>query len=120
MGRWKKFEKNKTITKIKINSLRIIELRKFIEKLLKLNQKERREYMKSISDRELKFIKEIAYNIVKGTIPLSHTTYNKLKRVKTQLYSLFSKKFSNILFFSLKGLRILNIILPIALNYLLE
>ena len=96
------------------------ELKRFIKKILKFNQKERSDYMENISDYELKLIKEIVYNILRGTVPLDYETYINLKRVRLHLYSLSNKKVesSKKLLQSLKGLRILNLILPIVLEYI--
>ena len=82
MGRCKKFEGGKIDEKVRIDSLHVSKLKKFIKKLLKLSHKDRYEYIKSISNREIKFIEEIIHNILRGTIPLTYNTYNKLKRVK--------------------------------------
>ena len=118
MDRWKKFKSDKVTKKIKIDSLHVGELKKFIKKLLKLSNKDRFNYIKSLSNREIKFIEEIIYNILRGTIPLTLKTYNKLKRVKNELYSIIEENSPKELLYSLKGLRILSVILPIVLTYL--
>ena len=118
MGRCKKFEGGKIDEKVRIDSLHVSKLKKFIKKLLKLSHKDRYEYIKSISNREIKFIEEIIYNILRGTIPLTYNTYNKLKRVKKQLYSMIEENSPKEVLYSLKGLRILSVILPIVLSYL--
>ena len=110
-------EKNIKITK---QNSHINELKRFIKKILKFNQKERSDYMKNISYNELNLIKEIVYNILRGTVPLDYETYLNLKRVRVYLYSLSNEKVesSKKLLQSLKGLRILNLILPIVLEYI--
>jgi len=123
MGDCKKFEKGSPKeTKIQLDNPRIDRVRKFIRKLLKLNQRERYDFMKTISNSELEIIEEISHNILKGNIPLNYRIYNILKRLKKQLYLLTSsknsKKIKKKLLLSLKGLTILNTILPIALNFL--
>lgn len=123
MGDCKKFEKDSPKeTKIQLDNPRIDRVRKFIRKLLKLNQRERYDFMKTISNSELEIIEEISHNILKGNIPLNYRIYNILKRLKKQLYLLTSsknsKKIKKKLLLSLKGLTILNTILPIALNFL--
>ena len=112
----------KTNRKINLNHTNVCEVRDFIIKLNKLNQRERVKYLKEISVRELAIIGEVILNIIHKNIPIEYNKFSLLKRVKKYLYLLTSKKNSNKIkrgvLSSIKGLHILSIIFPVVLDFL--
>lgn len=110
----------KNIGKIKIDSTHAVEILRFVRKLMKLSHTERLEYFKTISDKEVDLISEIALNFINCNIKYDTKSYNLLKRVKKFIYHLASKRTGkqikrNILT-SLKGLSILNNLLPLVIK----
>ena len=115
-------DRSKPVKKIKLDSLHIKKLVSLLRKLEKLNQGERLNYMKSISQSEIELISEIIHNLLNFNIKTDFKSLSMLKRVKIYLYKLSSKRVSYFLkkkiLQSLKGLSILNILIPLALSTL--
>ena len=113
---------SKAVRKTKLDSLHIKKLVTLLRQLEKLNQTERLNYMKSITKSEIKLISEIIHNLLNFNTKTDFKSLSILKRVKNYLYKLSSKRSSYLLkkkiLKSLKGLNILNIIIPLALNTL--
>ena len=108
--------------KIKLNSVYFKTVLKFLKYLQKLSNSGRKFYMKNIKNKEIKILSEVILNFLHCNIKHNINSVLHLKRVKKYIYLLASKKISyskkkNILQ-SLKGLSILNIILPLAINTL--
>lgn len=91
--------------------------RSLVEKLLKKNNLERLQYLKLLNPKELNLLSEITLNIIRGTVKISKKTKTILGRVRKTLYKLASKsvksEIKKKLWINLKGLHILNILLPI-------
>ena len=104
--------------KIKLDSSHAIKISRFVRKLLKLSHTERQEYFKSITSEEVDLISEIALNFINCNIKYDNKSYNLLKRVKKFIYHLASKRTSihvkKTILQSLKGLSILNNLLPLV------
>ena len=100
-----------------MDSVRII-----VNELTGLNQKQRFEYLKSISIRDIALIREILINVIKGNISVGYDRYILLKRVKKYIYKLVSKttstKLKKKILASIKGLQILSLVLPLVVDFL--
>ena len=114
--------KRKHASKIRLNSEHVKKLISFIEKILQLSQTERAIYFKSIKSAEIDLVTEIILNFIECNVKHDNSSLQILKRVKNYMYMLASKKTSIALkkkiLQSLKGLNILNIVLPLVLNAL--
>ena len=110
------------VGKIKLNSERIRKIYFFAKKLLKYSHIEKVEYFKAIKREELDLITEIVLNFIKCNIKHDSNSLKLLRRVKTYMYTIASKKaglsVKKKILQSLKGLNILNIILPLVINQL--
>ena len=115
-------DKCNTIRKVGLNHAKVHIVRKFMKKLFSVNQRERQEYLKSISSAELRLIDEVLINILRGNISITYEKYSLLKRVKKYLYMLHSNKTSKRvkkqILTSIKGLHILSIVLPAVIEFL--
>ena len=114
--------KSKQVKKIKLKSKHVKNLLGLLTKLSKLNHSERIVYIKSITKKEIKLISEVIYNLLHFNIKTDFKSLSILKRVKKYLYKLSSKRVSHLIkkkiLQTLKGLNILNIVIPLALNTL--
>ena len=110
----------KNVRKIKLNSSHALKLSRFVRKLLNLSHTERLEYFKTINREEVEFISEIALNFINCNIKHDTKSFSLLKRMKKYIYLLASKKTAisvkKDILKSLKGLNILNILLPLTIN----
>lgn len=92
-------------------------------KLLEKTNKQRHDYLKLIKLKEIKQLTEICMNILNGNIKITNKIKIILKRVCVIFYKLASRttsfKEKKKLWSGLKGLHILNIILPILYNEVL-
>ena len=117
MGSIKSDRENTTV-----NDFRLSEVRQLVTRLKALNQLERVEYFKSISNNDLEIITELLINVIKGNVPIPAKVFKILKRVRKYIYVLISNKISNQrkkrILYSLKGLKIISLIVPIVLNLL--
>ena len=113
---------SKPVRKIKLGSLHAKKLVRLLSKLERLNHGERLSYMKSINKTEINLISEIIHNLLNFNIKADFKSLSVLKRVKKYLYKLSSKQVPYLIkkkiLNSLKGLNILNILIPLALNTL--
>ena len=109
-----------TIAQVKLNDKHIKKLKKFIEKIIKLNHIERISYFQTIEPKEINLISEIILNFLNLNIKLDSRSYNLLKRVRDKLYLLTKKKTSvkikRLILKSIKGLGIIKILFPLALK----
>ena len=97
-------------------------MKNLIRRLVELDQTKKIKYLKNISSREIEIIEEILVNVIKGNIPLNIKVFKLLKRVKKHMYYLISSKVSHgtkkLILSSLKGLQILNLVLPTLQRFL--
>ena len=112
----------KTIKKIELSDTRMNSVRGIVNELIRLNQKRRFEYLKSISNRDIALIREILINVINGNINVGYDRYILLKRVKKYIYKLVSKttsiKLKKKILASIKGLQILSLVLPLVIEFL--
>ena len=78
--------------KINVDSFHGFNILHFVRQLLKLTHTERGKYLKTITDKEVKLISEIALNLIKCNINYDTKSFDPLKRVKKFIYLLASKK----------------------------
>ena len=112
----------KTIKKIELSDTRLDSVKRFVNELTGLNQKQRFEYLKTISNRDIALIREILINVINGNINVGYDRYILLKRVKKYIYKLVSKttsiKLKKKILASIKGLQILSLVLPLVIEFL--
>ena len=103
-----------------INNVHLEKIENLAKKILKFKQSDRYLYFKTISNQDIKLISEIILNFLKNNLEVDFESFNLLKRVKKELYTLSSKKISyknkRALLFSIKGLHIINLVLPLFLD----
>lgn len=91
-----------------------------VNKLMGKTNKDRLAYLKTINQKELKLLSEICLNIIKGNLQIPKRAKIILERVKKTLYKLGSRviKFDvkRKLWTGIKGLHILNVLLPLVQN----
>ena len=91
-----------------------------VNKLFGKSNEERVTYLRSIKLKEINLLSEICLNVVKGNLQLPKRAKTVLARVKKTLYKLASRVIHSDakkkLWKTLKGLHILNILLPILKN----
>ena len=106
--------------KIMLNGTHANKLIDFVSKLLKLTHTERLNYFKSITKEEVDLISEIVLNFLHCNIKHDRKSFSLLKRMKKYLYLLASKKTAKTIkkkiIQSVKGLAILNILLPLTID----
>ena len=114
----------KNVTNLKLDHPHIKKLISFLRKLSQLKHSERLEYMKTITKPEVKLISELVYNFLHSNIKTTRKSLLLLKRLRKYLHQLSKKRISYLikkkLLQTLKGLNILNIIIPLALNTLTD
>ena len=112
----------KKSNEVKLNCLRLKTVKNFAKKLFKLINSERLTYMKKISKKEVDIVSELILNFLHGNIRSDQKSIDLLRRIKKCLYLLVNRKsgikIKRIILSSLKGINILNIILPLVLNTL--
>lgn len=112
--------RRKNCGKINVDSSHGLKILHFVKKLLKLTHTERADYLKTITDEEVKLISEIALNFINCNINYDTKSFDLLKRVKKFVYLLASKKttitIKKTILKSLKGLSILNNLLPLVIK----
>ncbi len=118
-------EKSKSTSGYIVSKNHINNLVLFLEKFNKLSQSERVDYIKNnSSEKTINYFSELASNFLKGNIKPNTTSFKHLKRIKNYIYKLASKKtarkYKHKLLSSIKGLQILNILIPLALQTLLN
>ena len=116
MDKKTRLEKNLRQKKSHFNRLKI-----FIKKIHGLTHSDRLEYIKKISKIEINFINEIVCNFLKKKIKIKQKhfkLYTRLKRLRSDLWKLADKNNSISLkkkiLSSIRGLAILNFLLPIV------
>lgn len=114
--------KRKHDRKIKVNSKYFKKILKLVTTLSTLTNSERIAYLSRSKKEEIRIISEIVHNFLKCNIKCDTQSLRRMRRVKKYLYQLASKKISfsskRQILQSLKGLNILNILLPLVLNTL--
>ena len=99
------------------------ELHTLLMKLKNLSHSERKVYFVSIPKQELILISEIVLNFLNDRFHVPAFKFKLLKRIKNSIRKLADKKVSlknkRIILSSIKGLQIINILLPIVLEILL-
>ena len=98
-------------------------LRKFANFFIKKNQIERRIFLKKkITNSQIKLVVEIVLNFLKGRFCPNYRQLELLKRCKTFMHKLTLKSTSNkvkkTLINSLKGLHVINLLLPLLISKL--
>lgn len=113
----------KSNEKIKVNSKRFKKISNFIKTILKLKHSERIIYFKTITKTEIDILSEIVLNFIKTNIKVDSKAYNLLKRLQVEIGKLAKSKVSykikREIIRSIKGLNIINILLPFAIKYFL-
>ena len=106
-----------------LNDYRFLKIRELVTRLKTLNQLERVEYFKKISNNDLDIIEEILLNATRGNIPLTAKAFKILRGTRKYIYNLISNKVSKKnkkqILYSLKGLQIISLILPLVSNLLI-
>lgn len=96
---------------------------KLVGELIKKSNKERVNYLKTLNKNDLNLLSEISMNVIRGNVPITKKTKTILTRVKQTLRKLASKSVKSEvkkkIWFGIKGLYILNILLPIIKNEIL-
>ena len=114
--------KRKYAGKIKLNSLHMRKIIDFAKKINKFSNLEKVDYFKLIKRNEIDLLSEIVLNFIKCNIKHDSSSFKLLYRVKRYVYMLASKKVSTAIkkkiLQSVKGLNILNILLPLLINQL--
>jgi len=91
-------------------------LKKFVSSLLELTTTQLAIRLKSLKNKEIGYISEIVLNFLNGGIRVNANEFHALRRMRTDLHLLSSRKSTNNskkeLLNSLKGLNILKILLP--------
>lgn len=99
-------------------------LKEFVEKLNNLEPSKQIHYIKKLTDQEIDYLSEIVLNFLSSKIKVNIANYQSLKKSKNILYHLASpkksSKFKKKIFSTLKGLNILNILLPVAIQTLIR
>lgn len=94
----------------------------FLKQITKLSNSERLRYIDKFTNEELNYISEIVLNFLNNKLKTGFIEFNTLKNTRKELHSLVSKsksyRLKRKLLKTLKGLNILNILLPLALNTL--
>ena len=94
--------------------------KKFIKKISNLSHTERIHLKKNIDLVEVNYVSEIILNILQGQIKIDFRSHTLLKRMKNYLRKLRSKsvsyKVKKQLLTTIKGLHLINIIIPYLLK----
>ncbi len=118
-------DRSKSDSEYIVSKKHIDELTSFLKTFSKLSQSERVNYIKNkFSEKEINFFSEIASNFLRGNIKTDSISFKHLKRIKQYIYKLASnktaKKYKHQLLSSLKGLQILNLLIPLTIQTLLN
>ena len=96
-------------------------LKNFIQKIDGLTHSDRLKYFKNIGTVEIQYLNEIIYNFLNKRIKVNQKhfeLYNHLKRLRSDLRKFVDKTISNKvkkqILISIKGLAIINFLLPIV------
>lgn len=112
MGDTGRFEKDKIV------QLQLIQ--NFLTLILNLTPTQRVKYIKSLSDRETDYISEICLNFLKSNILVEKEAIRPLNSLQSEIRALASKKksreYKKKLLLTLKGLRVLQYLIPIVLG----
>lgn len=94
-----------------------------VGKLLSKSNKERRDYLKSITPSQIKLLSEVCMNIIRGNVPITKRVKTILTRVKKTLHKLASRTVKSDdkkkLWLGIGGLHILNTLLPVLQHEIL-
>ena len=97
-------------------------LHSFIKKILALKSSERLNYFKTITNTEIDFICEIITNFLHKKIPSDYRSYSLLEKIKDFLRKFIKTKkgykLKKKLILTLKGLHMIAVLFPLALNFL--
>ena len=98
-------------------------LKDFISKILSFKKtSERLTYLKQVTNREIDYISEIVFNFLKNKIHVNYREFSKLKKIKNFMRDFVKNKkgyrIKKKLILTVKGLYLINIIFPLALNTL--
>ena len=112
----------KPVKKVEVifNPQKKFKLKKFANFFIKKNQVERQQFLnKKITSRQIGFVVEIVINFLKGRFSPDHRTFQFLERCKAFMRELVSKSTSwqvkKKLLQTLKGLHVLNLIVPLLI-----
>ena len=96
----------------------------FLKKIVDKKPTDRFHNVELLTDREIDFIGEVCKNFLKENIPIGREVLRLLRPVRREIVILSSRKYKRKLkksiLKSLKGLQILNILIPPALKTLLS
>lgn len=108
-------EKGKRIDKTRLNSIH-----HFIRQFNKLKLLEKVVFLKQLTDEQVSYIEEICYNFLKSNIPTKERQVKLLSKLKKFIYSIISskhsRKYKKKLISSVRGLHLLNVLVPLARN----
>ena len=108
----------------KVINSHFIQLEDFVKKILQLKPSERRLYFQNINNYELDLISEIISNFLEKRIPVDYKSFTLLQKIKTFLRDFIklkkSQKIKRRMLQSLKGLHLISILFPIALNFFMK
>ena len=112
----------KYVGKIKLASVHMKKIIALAKKIQSFSSTEKVEYFKLVKSDEIDLITEIVLNFIKCNIKYDSNSFKLLERVKSYMYLIASKKVSKSIkkkiLQSLKGVNILNILLPLVINQL--
>jgi hypothetical protein len=106
----------------RINEERLIEIINFIKEIENIPLEKRSSYLTKLSNKEIDYITEICFNFLFDRIKIDAGQLQILKRVSEEIRLLAKKnikyKIKKNILKSIRGINILNILLPLALNVL--
>ena len=94
-------------------------MKSFISKILSFKKTtDRLSYLKKITRREIDYVSEIVLNFLKNKIHFAYREFSKLKKIKNFMREFVKNKkaykIKKSLILSVKGLYLLNVLLPLA------
>jgi len=116
--------KNRTHGKNKVGKEHLNKVLHLAKTIHNLPYIEKIKYLKKLSNENVDLLSEIVLNFLKGKLRIDFQSYKLLHRVKNEVRILSSKikkyPFKKKLLVSLKGLKILSVILPMVIQYLIN
>ena len=99
------------------------QLKSFLTKIVTLRKpSDKLNYLKSVTNKEIDFICEVILNFLNKKIPTKYRDFSKLKKIKSFLHQFIRSKrgykLKKKLILSVKGLYLLTILFPLALQVL--
>jgi len=108
----------------RINKERLKELLTFLTEYKNISFTERKEFLSNLSDKQVDIISEILNNFLKNNIKTKSNTVSILKKLKHDIRKISSSTCSRTIkrkiFKSVKGIHILNLLLPFAIQKIIN